>query len=56
MAKQLKKNVLNIDLSKMDTELGTEFFDDTKRERVNHKVETRVKTSAQRYGFFKQED
>ncbi|MDO5795127.1 MAG: hypothetical protein Q4Q00_13200 [Turicibacter sp.] len=56
MAKQSKRNALNVDVSKMDAELGNEFFDDTKRARVIHKVETRVKTSAQRYGFFKRED
>ncbi len=56
MAKQSKGNALNVDVSKMDAELGNEFVNDTKRARVSHKVETRVKTSAQRYGFFNRED
>ena len=52
--KRLARNALNPDASKMETEFGTEFVGDAKR--VTHKVETRVKTNAQRYGYFKRED
>ena len=52
--KRLARNALIPDASKMETEIGTEFVGDAKR--VTHKVETRVKTNAQRYGYFKRED
>ena len=52
--KRLARNALIPDASKMETEFGTEFVGDAKR--VTHKVETRVKTNAQRYGYFKRED
>ena len=42
--KRLARNALIPDASKMETEF------------VTHKVETRVKTNAQRYGYFKRED
>ena len=52
--KRLARKALIPDASKMETEFGTEFVGDAKR--VTHKVETRVKTNAQRYGYFKRED
>ena len=52
--KRLARNALIPDASTMETEFGTEFVGDAKR--VTHKVETRVKTNAQRYGYFKRED
>lgn len=52
--KRLARNALIPDATKMEAEFGTEFIGDAKR--VTHKVETRVKTNAQRYGYFKDED
>lgn len=52
--KRLARNALIPDASKMDVEFGSEFVGNAKR--VTHKVETRVKTNAQRYGYFKRED
>ena len=52
--KRLARNALIRSVSKMDTEFGSEFVGDAKR--VTHKVETRVKTNAQRYGYFNRKD
>lgn len=51
---RLLRNDLISNISKMDTELGDEFVKDAKR--VVQKVGTRVKTNAQRYGYFNQKD
>ena len=49
--KKSARNALIPDVSKMQTEFGTEFVGDEKR--AAQSVETRVKTNAQRYGYFK---
>ncbi len=52
--KKAKKSALNAlipDVSKMQAEFGAEFVGDAKR--AAQSVETRVKTNAQRYGYFK---
>ena len=46
--KKSARNALIPDVSKMQTEFGTEFVGDEKR--AAQSVETRVKTNAQRYG------
>lgn len=53
-SKPFARNALIPDAVQMEAEFGAEFIGDAKR--VAHKVETRVKTNAQRYGYFKDED
>lgn len=52
--KRLARNALIPDASKMETSLVRNLLVMPKR--VTHKVEMRVKTNAQRYGYFKRED
>ena len=47
--KHSKKN-LNLNTPEMEVELGSEWTGESKR--AAQKVETRVKTTAARYGFF----
>ena len=49
LSKKPPKKELNLQTPEMETEFGSEWTGEAKR--VAEKVETRVKTSASRYGF-----